>query len=227
MQTEIIRQKVQRETILEERTRIAREFHDTLEQALVGIGMQLDAATNMLSVSSIPAEPLQILDMARFMVRHSHEEARRSVWNLRTWALEQGDLPAALSEMKGHVKNGSPVQIGLEISGTPRPLPSRIESHLLRIGQEATTNAVKHAQGTIIRLELRYEPQSVQLSIEDDGLGFDAENATSSEAGHFGLLGMRERAEKIGGTITLLSTPGSGTRIHVTVPLIPASVRAS
>ncbi len=219
VQTEIIRQKFQRETILEERTRIAREFHDTLEQALVGIGMQLDAATNMLSVSSVPTEPLQILRIARSMIRHSHEEARRSVWNLRTWALEQGDLPTALSEMKGQVKNGSPVQIGLEISGTPRPLPSRIESHLLRIGQEATTNAVKHAQGKLIRLELRYEPQSVQLSIQDDGLGFDAANATSSEAGHFGLLGMRERAEKIGGTITVLSTPGAGTRIHVTVPL--------
>jgi len=154
------------------------------------------------------------------MIRHSHEEARRSVWNLRTCALEQGDLAMALTEMKGQVKNGSPVQIGLEISGTPCQLPSRIEGHLLRIGQEATTNAVKHAQGTIIRLELRYEPQSVQLSIQDDGLGFDAENAISSEAGHFGLLGMRERAEKIGGTITVLSTPGSGTRIHVTVPLI-------
>jgi len=126
VQTEIIRQKFQRETILEERTRIAREFHDTLEQALVGIGMQLDAATNMLSVSSVPTEPLQILRIARSMIRHSHEEARRSVWNLRTWALEQGDLPTALSEMKGQVKNGSPVQIGLEISGTPRPLPSRI-----------------------------------------------------------------------------------------------------
>ena len=225
MQTEIIRQKVQRETILEERTRIAREFHDTLEQALVGIGMQLDAAANMLSVASVPREPLQILCMARSMIRHSHDEARRSVWNLRTWALEQGDLPTALSEMKRHVKNGSPVQIGLEISGNPRPLPSRIESHLLRIGQEATTNAVKHAQATIIRLELRYQPQSVQLSIQDDGLGFDAEKATSSEAGHFGLLGMRERAEKIGGTITVLSTPGSGTRINVTVPLSTATIQ--
>jgi len=218
-QTEIIRQKFQRETILEERTRIAREFHDTLEQALAGIGMQLDAATNMLSTASIPTEPLQILHMARSMIRHSHEEARRSVWNLRNYALEHGDLPAALTEMKGHIKNGSPVQIGLDVSGTPRRLPSRIEGHLLRIGQEATTNAVKHAQGKIIQLELRYEPQSVQLSIQDDGLGFDAANATSSEAGHFGLLGMRERAEKIGGTITVFSTPGAGTRIHVTVPL--------
>jgi signal transduction histidine kinase len=225
VQTEIIRQKVQRETILEERTRISREFHDTLEQALVGIGMQLDAATNMLSVASVPSEPLQILGMARSMIRHSHDEARRSVWNLRTHALEQGDLPTALSEMKRHVKNGSPVQIGLEISGNPRPLPSRIESHLLRIGQEATTNAVKHAQATIIRLELRYQPQSVQLSIQDDGLGFDAEKATSSEAGHFGLLGMRERAEKIGGTITVLSTPGFGTRINVTVPLSTATIQ--
>jgi len=219
IQTEIIRHNVQRETILDERTRIAREFHDTLEQALVGIGMQLDAATNLLLVSNVPPEPMKILRMARSMIRHSHEEARRSVWNLRTWALEQSDLPTALSEMKSQIKNGSPVQIGLEISGTPCQLPSRIEGHLLRIGQEATANAVRHAQGKIIRLELRYESESVQLSIHDDGVGFDAANFTSSEAGHFGLLGMRERAEKIGGTITLLSAPGSGTRIKVTVPL--------
>src|SRR6266853_928393 len=84
-----------------------------------------------------------------------------------------------------------PVQIHLEICGAPRLLPNRIEGHLLRIGQEATTNAIKHAQCKTIRLELRYEPQSVQLSVHDDGVGFEAENATSSEAGHFGLLGMR------------------------------------
>src|SRR5262249_49937826 len=163
----------QREAILEERTRIAREFHDTLEQALVGIGMQLEAARSLLSTCPAPSGPLDILDTARSMVRHSHEEARRSVWNLRTYALERGDLPAALSEMKGQVRNGSPVQIDLEVSGAPCPLPRRIEAHLLRIGQEATTNAIKHAQCKTIRLALRYAPQLIRLSIEDDGLGFD------------------------------------------------------
>lgn len=217
-QTQIIRQKIQRETILEERTRIAREFHDTLEQALVGIGMQLDAAKNLLSVSEVANESLEILDMARSMVRHGQEEARRSVWNLRTYALEQGDLPTALSQIAGHARNGSQVKIDLQVSGDRRPLPSRIEGHLLRIGQEATVNAVKHAQCKNIRLALQYGPQLTQLSIEDDGVGFNAKNATSSEAGHFGLLGMRERAEKIGGTLTISSKPGSGTKISVTVP---------
>jgi len=218
-QTEIIRRKVQRETVLEERTRIAREFHDTLEQALAGIGMQLDAATNMLSVSNVPNESVQILNMARSMVRHGQEEARRSVWNLRTYALEQGDLPTALSQITGQARDGSPVKIDFQVSGTPRPLPGRVEGHLLRICQEATVNAVRHAQCKNIRLALQYDRELIQLSIKDDGVGFYAENATSSAAGHFGLLGMRERAEKIGGSLTILSKPGSGTRINVTVPL--------
>jgi signal transduction histidine kinase len=218
-QAGVIGEKVQRETVWEERTRLAREFHDTLEQALVGIGMQLDVARNLLSSCPVPKGSLDTLDMARSMVRHSHEEARRSVWNLRPSALEHGDLPAALSEVKGQIKNGSPVEIVLEICGEPCPLPSRVELHLLRIGQEAATNAVKHARCKSIHLALHYAPQLVRLSIQDDGSGFNAEDATSSEAGHFGLLGMRERAEKIGGTLTILSRPGSGTRIDVTVPL--------
>ena len=152
--------------ILEERTRIAREFHDTLEQALVAIGMQLEAVRNLLSTCPVPKEPLDILDTACSMVRHSYEEARRSVWNLRPSALERTDLASALSEMSGQVKNGAPVRIDLEVSGSPTPLPSRIEGHLLRIGQEATTNAIKHSQTKTIRLELLYaQPQFVRLSI--------------------------------------------------------------
>ena len=224
VQTEIIRQKVQHETVLEERTRIARELHDTLEQALAGIGMQLDAASNMLVNSADRTDPLQTLNMARFMVRHSQEEARRSVWNLRTCALDSGDLPKALSQMKTHLKNGSPIEINFEIVGGVRPLPSRLENHLLRIGQEATTNAIKHAQCKKIHLRLDYDPQRVQLSVSDDGRGFDAKEATTSEAGHFGLLGMRERAEKIGGTLTIASRPGSGTKINITVPHLPERV---
>ncbi len=217
-QTKIIRQKIQREAVLEERTRIAREFHDTLEQALAGIGMQLEAVGNTLLAA--PEESQRILEVARTMVRHSLDEAQRSVWNLRSVALERADLTTAVKQLTEQ-RNGSGIEIQVKVSGTPRTLPNRVESHLLRIGQEATTNALKHAQPKAVQIELSFGTESVQLSVTDDGLGFDAENATSSEVGHFGLLGMRERAEKIGGTLTITSGLAAGTRIQVLVPIQP------
>jgi signal transduction histidine kinase len=216
-QTLIIRQKVEREATLEERARIARELHDSLEQALAGIGLQLGALAGTLR--ELPADKFRLLEIARAMVRHGQEEARRTVRNLRTLSLERGDLPSALAEMAKDAGNGLPVEIRVKVSGAPAPLAGKVESHLLRIGQEATTNALKHARAATVELQLTYETAAVQLNIRDDGCGFDTEQATPSEAGHFGLLGMRERAEKVGGTLTICSTPGRGTNIRVTVPL--------
>ena len=174
----------------------------------------------------MPAESLRILEMARSMVRHGQDEARRTVRNLRVFALEQGDLPAALAELAAQSRDGLRLDIEARVTGAPQPLPPKVESHLLRIGQEATTNAIKHARAKTIRLELGYDGGLVRLLIRDDGCGFDAERAAPSEAGHFGLLGMRERAEKIGGTLTILSAPGKGTTIQVTVPLPPLNAGA-
>jgi signal transduction histidine kinase len=217
VQTQLIRQKVQGEATLEERARIARELHDTLEQALAGVGLQLNALSGMLR--EIPAEPLRILSVACSMVRHGQEEARRTVRNLRLLALEKADLPGALAQIASLPGQSGAVRIEVRVSGDPLPLPAPVESHLLRIGQEATANALKHARPDSIRLDLQYAPDSVQLRISDDGCGFDADRATPGEAGHFGLLGMRERVEKIGGALRILSSPGSGTTIQVLVHL--------
>jgi signal transduction histidine kinase len=219
-QTQVIRQKVETEAVLEERARIARELHDTLEQALAGTSLQLKALASRLS--GMPSETLRILEMTRLMVRHGQEEARRTVRNLRQVALERADLPTALAQQAARCRNGMSAEIKTSVLGTPRPLPSKVESHLLRIGQEATTNAVKHAQANSIWLDLGYEENRVKLSVRDNGSGFDAANAASSEAGHFGLLGMRERAEKIGGTLSIRSAPGQGTTVEVVVPLAPS-----
>jgi signal transduction histidine kinase len=216
-QTKVIRQKVETEAILEERARIARELHDTLEQALVGTSLQLNALAG--SVPNMSPASSRILEMARSMVRHGQEEARRTIRNLRLLALDKSDLPTALAQLADRSRNGLPTDIQASVTGVPRPLPGKVESHLLRIGQEATTNAVKHARAKAVRLELDYQESLVRLSIRDDGCGFDAAHAAASEAGHFGLLGMRERAEKIAGTLDILSTPGEGTTIQVTVPL--------
>src|SRR5207247_5309434 len=138
----------------------------------------------------------RVLDIARSMVRHGQEEARRTVRNLRTLALEKSDLPAALAQMAKSASEGVSINVEMDLNGTRVPLSSKIESHLLRIGQEATTNALKHARARNLRLRLRYEPRAIELTIHDDGCGFDTARALPSEAGHFGLLGMRERDRK-------------------------------
>jgi signal transduction histidine kinase len=222
-QAVIIRQKVENEATLQERARIAREIHDTLEQFLASANLQLSALAS--SLRDIPEESLQILEMTRSMVRHGQEEARRTVRNLRLLALEEHDLPTALNQVVAQFKNGSRTDIQVCATGVPRRLSNQVESCLLRIGQEAITNAIKHANARVIRLELDYGEAGVRLIVRDDGCGFDTARAASTEAGHFGLLGMRERAEKIGGALQILSTPGRGTSIDVEVPM-PQSASA-
>ena len=217
LQTRIIREKAEREATLEERTRIARELHDTLEQALAGLSLQLRALTD--SFREMPAKSAEILKVARQMVQHGQDEARRTVRNLRTLALEQGGLPSALSTLAKSTSSGLPVKIGFEVIGTPVPLSSTVENHLLRVSQEAVTNALKHANPNSIQISLHFEPEAVRLAVQDDGRGFDAAKASSSESGHFGLLGMKERMEKIHGKLDILSSPGSGTSVTVVVAL--------
>ena len=216
-QTQIIRQRLHREMALEERTRIARELHDTLEQELAGIAIQLDAVAAKWSDS--PKVAGQSLEVARRMIRRSQEEARRSVWELRSLALENSDLTTAISEVATQVAKGSAVEIETVVNGTVSRLPGAVENHLLRISQEAVTNATKHAGCKQIRIELNYASEKVRLSVRDNGRGFDTARSDFGRTGHFGLLGMRERADKIGGTLSLQSSDGQGTEILIEVPL--------
>jgi signal transduction histidine kinase len=215
-QTQVIHGKLQRETVLEERTRIARELHDSLEQGLAGIVIQLDAAAARLGETSPAAR--HCVEMARNMSRHSLNEARRSVWDLRSHLLEQYDLLAAFNEIVKPLAEGSSVRIQVRSSGPPRKLTARVENHLLRIGQEAVTNAVKHAQAARVELELTYEPCTVRLLVRDDGKGFDPNASLAISSGHFGLLDMRERAQKIGTQIQWQGAVGAGTEVRVEVP---------
>jgi signal transduction histidine kinase len=159
------------------------------------------------------------LDRARRQVRHGIAEARRYVWELRSPALENNDLPTALSEAARRLTNETPIQAQVEVNGTFRPLPRLIEDNLLRIGQEAMNNAVKHAQAERIVVNLIFDAQRVQLSVRDDGHGFNNQAAGNVRTGHFGLIGMRERAEQIGGSLSIHSTEGSGTEVVADVPI--------
>jgi len=215
-QQRIKRIKVQFAAVLAERSRMARDIHDTLAQGFVGISLQIEAVGKMLDES--PQSAKQHLDLAQSMVTHSLAEARRTVWDLRAQALEQADLATALSEAARRMTSGTPTRAVFNVTGAQRPLPATVENNLLRIGQEAMTNAMKHAQAKSLRVELAFEPKQIKLRVQDDGCGFDAQNGAASRDGHFGLIGMRERAERLRGKLTVESRPGAGTEIKVTAP---------
>jgi len=203
--------------VLEERARLAREIHDTLAQGFVGISSQLDAVALTLNGHLDLAR--KHLDLARKMVRHSLTEARRSVMDLRASALEGHDLPAALSQAARQWTAGSPVEVHIDVGGQSPKLPEEMEQHLLRIAQEAVTNTVKHAHAKRVRIRLEMQNSRLNMVVSDDGEGFEQTDAFSEIGGHFGLLGMRERAERLGGELQLRSQPGQGTQVEVTVPL--------
>lgn len=209
----VIRQKLQHGAVLEERNRIARELHDTLEQELAGITMQLDLAVDCFRQA--PPVAFQALDAARSMSRHSMVEARRSVWDLRCDLLEQGDLPYALGQIVRPLIAGNAAGIEVNVSGTPVRLAGKIEMNLLRIGQEAVANAVKHGHASHMQIDLRYGLESVTLKISDNGCGFVPDQ--SNAVGHFGMLDMRERAESLGTRLQVQSEPGRGTQVTVEV----------
>jgi signal transduction histidine kinase len=200
--------------VLSERSRIAREIHDTLAQNFVAISAQLETVARLFRSS--PDSAIGHLDQARILVRSGLAEARRSVMGLRPLALEGGDLPAALREIADQLALS--VSIEVQITGRVRRLAPALEANLLRIAQEAITNAVRHAQASLITVEVDFGERSIRLIVADDGLGFDAEAQMSKSGGRLGLIGMRERSEHIGAALAIDSRPGRGTRICLEGP---------
>jgi ligand-binding sensor domain-containing protein/signal transduction histidine kinase len=203
--------------VLAERNRIAREIHDNLAQEMLGISVQLEVVARTMPASAELAKTH--LDRVRMLVRHGIAEARRYVWDLRSQALDKHDLPAALSDTARRLTTDTAVQAKVEVSGTFRPLSPLIEGHLLRIGQEAINNAVRHAHAQNILVNLKFDAERVQLSVQDDGHGFDYQESTNGDNKHFGLVGMQERAERIGATLKIDSRADEGTRVLVDVPI--------
>ncbi|HEV2989144.1 MAG TPA: sensor histidine kinase [Candidatus Angelobacter sp.] len=214
-QMALIRQKLRGNAVLEERNRIARELHDTLEQELAGITIQLDLAADCFQQS--PNLARGAIDMARNMSRHSMIEARRSVWDLRCHLLENGDLVSALSQAIQSMVTLDQAKIRVQIQGEPYRLAPEVEMNLLRIGQEAVANALTHAGARNILVELRYGSDKLCLHVIDDGCGFTPGDPVFISRGHFGLLDMRERAQSLGCHLQIDSEPGRGTHLQVEV----------
>jgi len=169
-----------------------------------------------------PSGAESILLLARRMLRHTRLEARRSVWDLRSKVLHDHGLPAALHAISESVGSAEAPAIEVRVAGEARTLPPGADFHLLRIAQEAVTNAIKHGAARSILIGLDYLGDRARLVVRDDGRGFDPATARHEPGPHFGLLGMRERAAKIGATMELASSPGRGCMVTVDLP-IPAT----
>jgi signal transduction histidine kinase len=211
------RLRSQFEAVLAERNRMAREIHDTLAQSFVGVSVQLELASQLLTQSQIPAAHQQ-LDRTRTYVREGLAEARRSIWNLRA-ITAQHSLPTRLTQLI-EKSNTDHLKATLNIGGTYRPLAPTVEDEVLRIAQEALTNTTRHAQATQASIDLRYHSARLTLTITDDGRGFESTDSSLPAKGHFGLQGMRERAAQINAQLTIESAPGKGTIITLDAPIL-------
>jgi PAS domain S-box-containing protein len=207
------RKQVEEASILEERNRMAREIHDSLAQAFTGIIIQLEAISRVSTILPEQAQLglIQIYDLARSGLN----EARRSVKALRPQLLEEGSLHSALDRLASKMDLPNATHTVCQVVGTPYPLPSVVENNLLRIGQEALTNAIRHANAGEIKIELIYEKSQCILRVKDNGQGFDLSNMSASKG--FGLLGMQERAKCIAAHLTIESDRTEGTEVVVSV----------
>ncbi|RVU20459.1 sensor histidine kinase [Streptomyces antnestii] len=203
--------------VADERRRLAAEIHDTIAQGLTGIIAQLQVVAG----TADPQQARVHLDRAADLARHSLGEARRSVHNLSPAALENASLPEALKKTVDDWSRRTGVRAEFTVTGTTEPLHDEIEATLLRIAEEALSNAARHAHAGRLGVTLSYMAGEVTLDVRDDGRGFDPlELPARTGTGGFGLDGMRARAERIAGALTVESEPGTGTAVSARVPLV-------
>jgi ligand-binding sensor domain-containing protein/two-component sensor histidine kinase len=200
---------------LAERTRLSREVHDTMLQSLVGIALQVQAIARRCGPHA--SEQQSQLVALRRQVEQYIREARQAVLDLRSPMLEVGDLATALAEIGRRIESGS-ARVEVSTNAIDALAPAA-EGELLRIGQEAMTNAARHAGASHIHVDLRQESDQVLLRVTDDGRGFDVDAMLSAAAGHYGLTGMRERAARVGGRLTVRSS-SDGTFVEAIVPCV-------
>lgn len=200
----------ERKAVTAERNRLAGDIHDTLEQGLTAIQLRL------YSMDSGDGKTDQDLDAARSLVQQCHVEMRQSVWNLRSQSSDNFNLAEALERTARSLVLGTSIEVDLEQQNFTNRLPLLVEDNLLRIGQEALGNAVKHAHPTRLTIQLAATPNHASLVITDNGRGM---HEGARKPGHFGLVGMEERTFRIGGSLTISSAPDTGTTVQVDVPL--------
>jgi signal transduction histidine kinase len=206
------------EATLTERTRIAQELHDTLLQGFIGVTAQLHAVRRMLS--SRPADAVNTLTGALATADATLREARHAVWEMRSPELTDRDLPDALAAASRDALATTPTALQLAVCGNRRPLPRSVEITAFRICREAVVNAAKHANARVVALDIEYGPRTLTIVVRDDGRGIAIAEADSAASnGHWGVVGMRERARKAGGTLDIARRTDGGTKVTLCLPL--------
>jgi len=196
--------------VVAERNRMARDIHDTLAQGFTGVIMQLEATKGAIAQNNL-AEATDRVERAGDLARVGLGEARRSVLALRPRSLQDTTLCLALDDLLKRMTNGSGLQAEFHLEGDEPTMPADWEEGLLRIAQESLTNTIKHAKAKTFRATLTIAPNEIQFRLVDDGVGFDLH----AEHEGFGLVGMKERVDQIGGQFILRSMPGQGTEIQI------------
>jgi signal transduction histidine kinase len=198
-----------REAVVGERLRLAREIHDTLAQGFTGIVVQINAAEQVTADKNEDA--WNHLEKARILARRSLDEARRSILLLRSSDLRDSDLLSAIERIGRHLLPNESIELEAVREGSVYQLPEEIETELLRVGQEAVANAIRHSGGKKITVSLRYLPHEVRLRVSDDG------NGSFSGAPGLGIRGMEERMRRIRGNFEIIAQPQVGTAVCATV----------
>jgi signal transduction histidine kinase len=213
------------EVRVDERTRIARELHDTLLQSFQGLLLVFQAISNLLP--GRPEEAKERLEHALDQASDAITEGRDAVHELRSGGLNTVDLAEAIGnfgkDLLSDATTGTGPEFRVQVEGTPQPLRPMIRDEVYRIGAESLRNAVRHANARRIEVDIRYSEDGLRLRVRDNGKGIDpVVLGLEHIAGHWGLRGMRERAKLIGGTFEVWSQPGSGTETELTIPAASA-----
>jgi ligand-binding sensor domain-containing protein/signal transduction histidine kinase len=201
--------------LLNERTRLAREMHDTVIQGCVGVSTLLEAVTRFQRTNL--DEAAHLLAHARSQVKETLEEARQAVWDLRHSSREQSPI-VDLFDLARKLGNEYGAKVETEIEGERRSLDALTDRALLLVGREALRNSVSHGNPTWIWVRIAFKGAGVRMEVRDDGKGFDSEVSLAESKGHFGIIGMRERVEQLGGAFAIDSHPGEGTVVTVSFP---------
>jgi signal transduction histidine kinase len=221
-QLRVIEGKLQAEAVAEERRRIAREFHDTLDQGLAALSLRMDVAAH----GAADDRAREILQQQRQVLSRLQTESRDFLWDLRDPVHVEGSLSDSIRAQLRLLEPLAPVPLVFETNGLPvepePQLPAAMQHQLLRIVREAVHNAIKYAQATRIIVRLDTKPSDgdrgiMRIGIRDDGTGFDVAERSAAE-GHFGIRGMQERALRTGAELAIESSPGRGTLVLVTLP---------
>ena len=209
-------QQTREVAVLEERNRMAREIHDTLAQGFTGIVLQLEAAEQTMAEGPNPT--IDHLDRAKGLAREGLQEARRSVWGLLPHALEQMPLDDALEGEVRRFDADGQIKSALTLSGERRDLPTEVQTVLFRICQESLANVSRHARASEVKVNLKYDPREVRLSVQDNGAGFNPDEVQNGDGHSFGLISMEQRAQGLEGSLKITSSKGQGTLVEVVIP---------